>query len=203
MKTPEVKAAEEADRVQLVEALAEHPGTPWGEAVEKVAALRVKHDTLLRGVAHPMWLPSVADALEMDEPFQATASDVLEQVRSRMERTANTANEVTALRLTLEANAAVIAGLRGTVEEYRRQLVDAKKALATMEVERDELRATLEVAKVEARLAGARAGLDAALRHVRATAIAGQGVSASILSALASRIEGIDADAALAAGGKA
>lgn len=35
-----VKQAEEADRKQLVAALAEHPGTSWGEAIHRVERLR-------------------------------------------------------------------------------------------------------------------------------------------------------------------
>lgn len=39
-------------------------------------------ERLQAGVAHPMWLPSVADALGADDPFQATADGVLEAARA-------------------------------------------------------------------------------------------------------------------------
>lgn len=114
-------------RIELIATL-RSAQSPWmhqaANEIEALAsdlsALRIKHDTLLRGVGHPMWLPSVADALEMDDPFQATASEVLEVVRSRMERTANVANEMSALRIEHAAWGAVIDGLRATVADLQR-----------------------------------------------------------------------------------
>ena len=128
MKTPEAKAAEEADRVQLVEALAEHPGTPWGEAIGKVAALRIEHDTLLRGVAHPMWLPSVADAIGMDEPFQATSTDVLAMVRARMEERDKAQADLADGRIGNAAWGAFIDELRASLACARQDIDRARSA---------------------------------------------------------------------------
>jgi len=62
--------------------------------VDRLAAERTAH---LLGVGHPMWLPSVADAVDHPDPFSATPSEVLDRVRAvvaeRDELAATLANE--------------------------------------------------------------------------------------------------------------
>lgn len=63
----------------------------------EVDRLTAEHTTHLLGVGHPMWLPSVADALDHPDPFNAPPDDVLDRVRAmvaeRDELAATLANE--------------------------------------------------------------------------------------------------------------
>lgn len=85
--------------LRRMEALGFVPGSgePVGWLVAELERLKADHTALLLGVGHPMWLPSVADAVDHPDQFNATPDEVLHRVRSvvaeRDELAATLANE--------------------------------------------------------------------------------------------------------------
>ena len=85
--------------MRRIEALGFVPGSgePVGWLVAELERLKADHTALLLGGGHPMWLPSVADAVDHPDQFNATPDEVLHRVRAvvaeRDELAATLANE--------------------------------------------------------------------------------------------------------------
>ena len=98
----------------------------WGAVVERVRKVASTLAKLHAGVAAPMWLPSVADALGMDEPFNATSDDVLDAVRAM-------AGDLAALRIEHEAWGAIIDATREGREKARERVAELEAEVARLQ----------------------------------------------------------------------